>query len=401
MASDWQHRRLGDFLQEVSRASGVDPGRRYSLLGCRWYGRGCHVHDVVDGAKLKTKVLNEVREGDITYNKMWVRKGAFAVVTRSHLGLHATTEYPTFMVDTAVANPDFIGRVICSPAFVAAASERCRGTTSRARLNPRDFLDLPVHLPPLAEQRKIAAILSSVDETIEKTEAVIAQLDVVKKAMIEELLTRGVAGNSGPWEVRPLSRVCLKITDGTHRSPPMQPKGCLYVTSKNIRPCRFDLTERIYISEADHREIFARCDVRKGDVLLTKDGASTGNACLNPLDEPFSLLSSVALIRPNPTLLDPRFLVQFLVSDKGRRLTAAGMNGLAIRRLTLDKINRLPVPVPDLESQQLIASAAEAVDQVRSATESELAEINGLKLSLSSSLLCGEIRVHTLSEPVA
>jgi len=303
--------------------------------------------------------------------------------------------------DAAGIDPRFLFRVLSGDRVQQAVTEGVQGSTGLKNINLSELRSLEVLVPPLAEQRKIAAILSSVDETIEKTEAVIAQLDVVKKAMIEELLTRGVAGNSGPWEVRPLSRVCLKITDGTHRSPPMQPKGCLYVTSKNIRPCRFDLTERIYISEADHREIFARCDVRKGDVLLTKDGASTGNACLNPLDEPFSLLSSVALIRPNPTLLDPRFLVQFLVSDKGRRLTAAGMNGLAIRRLTLDKINRLPVPVPDLESQQLIASAAEAVDQVRSATESELAEINGLKLSLSSSLLCGEIRVHTLSEPVA
>ena len=70
--------------------------------------------------------------------------------------------------------------------------------------------------PTLAEQRKIAAILSSVDETIEKTEAVIAKLDVVKKAMLEELLTRGIPGRHSrfkqaeigevpeEWLVRPL-----------------------------------------------------------------------------------------------------------------------------------------------------------------------------------------------------
>ena len=53
---------------------------------------------------------------------------------------------------------------------------------------------VPILLPPLPEQRKIAAILSSVDEVIEKTEAVIEQLQVVKKAMMQELLTRGLPG---------------------------------------------------------------------------------------------------------------------------------------------------------------------------------------------------------------
>lgn len=56
------------------------------------------------------------------------------------------------------------------------------------------FKDLQILLPPLPEQRKIAAILSSVDATIEKTEAVIEQLRVVKKAMMQELLTRGIPG---------------------------------------------------------------------------------------------------------------------------------------------------------------------------------------------------------------
>ena len=71
-------------------------------------------------------------------------------------------------------------------------------------------------VPPLGEQRKIAAILSSVDEAIEATQAVIDQLQVVKKAMMAELLTRGLPGRHTKfkmteigeipeaWEVRPV-----------------------------------------------------------------------------------------------------------------------------------------------------------------------------------------------------
>jgi hypothetical protein len=86
----------------------------------------------------------------------------------------------------------------------------------------------PILAPPLPEQRKIAEILSSVDETIEKTEDVIAQLDVVKKAMLEELLTRGIPGRHSrfkmteigevpaEWDVAPLGsllRACDSVFD--------------------------------------------------------------------------------------------------------------------------------------------------------------------------------------------
>ena len=56
------------------------------------------------------------------------------------------------------------------------------------------FLSLPIPHPPVREQRKIAAILSSVDDAIEKTLAVIDQVQVVKKGLMQELLTRGLPG---------------------------------------------------------------------------------------------------------------------------------------------------------------------------------------------------------------
>ena len=72
-----------------------------------------------------------------------------------------------------------------------------RTTASNSRAaerSARRVLRRDVALPPLPEQRKIAAILSAVDEVIEKTEAVIESLQTLKKAMMQELLTRGLPG---------------------------------------------------------------------------------------------------------------------------------------------------------------------------------------------------------------
>ena len=102
------------------------------------------------------------------------------------------------------------------------------------------------------------------------------------------------------WAETGLPSVCKKITDGTHHSPVNLPNGEFkYVTAKNIRPWGLDLGNISYVDAATHQEIYARCPVEKGDVLYIKDGATTGLAVVNPLDEPFSMLSSVALIKPN------------------------------------------------------------------------------------------------------
>jgi len=190
-----------------------------------------------------------------------------------------------------------------------------------------------------------------------------------------------------PWPEVPLSTVCTKITDGTHRSPPMVASGYLYVTSKNIRPFKIELKERLYIAEADHREIYARCDVSLGDVLLTKDGANTGNAAVNCIQDEFSLLSSVALLRTDASKLDPHFLCQFLNSNKGRTQTASAMDGLAIRRLTLEKIKHLHLPLPPLSEQRKIAAILSSVDIIIEKTQAIVDQLEVVQKGLLRELM--------------
>ena len=97
-----------------------------------------------------------------------------------------------------------------------------------------------------------------------------------------------------------ITDVTNKITDGTHNSPINTPKGDFkYITAKNIKAHGIELNNISYVSKNIHNEIYARCNPEKGDILYIKDGATTGVVTLNNLDEQFSLLSSVALIKPN------------------------------------------------------------------------------------------------------
>ena len=74
---------------------------------------------------------------------------------------------------------------------------------SRAEQKPDKCYPDPVAVPPLPEQRAIAAVLDSIDEAIERTEAVIAATERLRDALLHELLTRGVPGWHTEWKDAP------------------------------------------------------------------------------------------------------------------------------------------------------------------------------------------------------
>jgi len=154
----------------------------------------------------------------------------------------------------------------------------------------------------------------------------------------------------------------VKIQDGTHFSPKTQlPSGSYrYVTAKNVRPGRLDLSDLTYLEEADHRQIYARCDPRFGDVLLVKDGVNAGDTAVNTLNEEFSLLSSVCFLRPRPDLLDPHFLCYFLRSPQATKQLTARLTGTAIRRIVLRQIRDLPLVIAPLHQQREIVAALDS-----------------------------------------
>jgi type I restriction enzyme, S subunit len=163
------------------------------------------------------------------------------------------------------------------------------------------------------------------------------------------------------WRWARLKDVCTKVQDGTHFSPKDQSRtgDFKYITAKNIKHWGLDLSNVTYLPESVHREIYKRCNPEKGDVLYIKDGVTTGVATVNSLDEEFSLLSSVALLKPRRDVLDPRFLTYYLNSSDGYRVMTGQMTGTAIKRLILQKIKESFVPVAPLDEQHQIVAEIE------------------------------------------
>ncbi|RMD52231.1 restriction endonuclease subunit S, partial [Candidatus Parcubacteria bacterium] len=271
------------------------------------------------------------------------------------------------------------------------------------------------------EQSKIAEILSTVDKAIEQTEGLIAKYRRIKTGLMHDLLTRGIdeQGNirseethcfkNSPlgripveWEVVTWKECCTRIQDGTHFSPKTDSNGKIkYITSKNIKFGYIDLSEVEYIDHKQHKGIYQHCPVKKGDVLLTKDGANTGNCALNTFDEEFSLLSSVAFLRPNKSSLISEYLFQFILSNRGQNMIKDAMSGLAITRITLKIINSFFIKLPSVQEQKKIVSILSSFDKKIKSDNRNLMKLKNIKTALMQDLLTGKVRVTKLLEKEA
>jgi type I restriction enzyme, S subunit len=199
------------------------------------------------------------------------------------------------------------------------------------------------------------------------------------------------------WDVQTCAEVCVKIQDGTHFSPSLGGNDYLYVTSKNIGFGFLDVSNAGRIDTTQHKAIYKRCDVKQNDLLLTKDGANTGNAALNPLEEEFSLLSSVAFLRFDPKRHTAGYFLQQILSNPGQKRIKDAMAGNAITRLTLQKIRMLRFPVAPLPEQRAIADALNDVDELIGAVEKLIAKRRDLKQAAMQQLLTGQKRLPGFS----
>ena len=241
-------------------------------------------------------------------------------------------------------------------------------SNSMKNITKPDVLNLDLFVPSKEEQTKIASFLSTVDEKISRLTQKHQLLNQYKQGMMQKLFSQQFrfkaddGSEFGEWEEKKLSEICLKIKDGTHFSPKTFEVGeYKYLTSKNVKNGYLDFSNLEFVSADDHKKIYSSCDVKFGDVLLTKDG-TIGQCCVNTLTEEFSLLSSVAFLRLKSEF-NNYFLYHILLSDLGQKEINGAIAGQALKRITLTKINDFKFMFPCLEEQTKIANFLSAIDQ--------------------------------------
>ena len=277
----------------------------------------------------------------------------------------------------------------------------------------RNFIhSIMLPCPPLPEQKKIAAVLSSVQDSKEKTEAAIEATRALKKSLMKYLFTYGAVSPEEAedvplketeigmipeeWEVAKLGDVVTrKITDGTHKTPSYTSSGIPFITATNLTDGRIDFGSCKYISQDEHLALIRRCKPEKGDILLSKVG-TLGSTAMVDSDIDFSIFVQVALIKPMHRSIDSGYLKYSLTSSPMQRQIHQKSSQSTMKYIGVGKIAQLAIPLPPLPTQQHIADILSAVDHRIEAEENKRKALEALFKTLLNDLMTGSLRVNEL-----
>tara|TARA_R110002074_G_scaffold236098_1_gene407893 strand:+ start:4143 stop:5399 length:1257 start_codon:yes stop_codon:yes gene_type:complete len=262
-------------------------------------------------------------------------------------------------------------------------------------------LNLPI--PPLPEQQKIAAILSSVDDVIEKTRAQIDKLKDLKTGMMQELLTKGIGHTEfkdspvgripASWDVQLLHDVCERVCVGFVGTCERhyRASGVPMIRTGNLKDGKLDLTGVRHVTDEFHKKE-KKSQLKAGDLLIARHG-SHGSACLVPENLGEANCLNVVIVRPSQTLAMPLFLKYVFNSGAMKASFGAKSEGSTQSVISTTEIAKTAFPIPSIAEQRQISAALSTIDGRIESVERKLTNSIALKKALMQDLLTGKVRV--------
>jgi type I restriction enzyme S subunit len=315
------------------------------------------------------------------------RKGA---IGEAHLALKGCWPIDTAFY-TVLRQPGIISLPFLLLWFRSVNLKSLAITATIPGLNRDTLYAQKVPLPPLPEQERIVKLLDEADALRKLRNQADKRSAEIIPALFNEMFGDPAINPFG-WKVSTLSSSCIKIADGTHFSPPPVSSGVPYITAKHLRPYGLDFyRDPTYVSSEKHNEIYKRCDPRYGDVLYIKDGATTGIAAINHYNFEFSMLSSLALLRCEPTKCCSEYLCEWLNNKDVKSTMLDQMSGSAIKRLTLVKIKNSRILLPPIVLQKEFAASVSEFRAMVSKQSSSCQSLDALFQSMLHRAFQGEL----------
>ena len=242
----------------------------------------------------------------------------------------------------------------------------------------------PVLVPPLEEQRRIAAILDQAETLRTQRRTALALLDSLAQSLFLDMF-----GEQTTFPRQPLDQVCELITDGTHYTPTYVDTGVPFLSAKNVTSGYIDWESIKHIPESLHQELQRRVAPQKGDVLMAKNG-TTGVAAIVDRDCIFDIYVSLALLRPSKDI-DGVFLHAALNSPLSKKQFNAALKGIGVPNLHLKDIRGTKIPVPPLPLQQTFATRIASIEALKATHRRALAALDALFASLQQRAFTGAL----------
>jgi type I restriction enzyme S subunit len=369
----------------IVRMSNIKTGK-IDLSDCEYVGK-----EVVKGLEKFC-----LRKGDFIFgmsgsisNYGWISESDGECYQNQRVGRLKSTKS-----DSKFASYLFLSNQVQNAILSSAAG------AAQLNISSRQIEEISVLTPPLPEQQKIASILTSVDDVIEKTQSQINKLQDLKKGTMNELLTRGIGHTEfvdSPvgkipkgWEVVNLSSMVIVDRESLKNTTPEE-YSFFYIDIASVKTGSIKKpTEKLKFFESPSR---ARRIVKKGDTLLSTVRPNL-KAFAYVEDECTDCICSTGFSVLTPKKgTDGRFIYHSILSDSVTKQIDALVAGSNYPAINSSDVKSLLLVKPSFDEQEKIASVLSSIDKNIEDKQRKLEQTKSLKKSLMQDLLTGKVRV--------
>ena len=213
LPADWDMYILGDCLCRVERPVEINPNELYTQIGIRSHGKGIFYKEPVTGAALGNKSVFWIEPDCFIVNIVFAWEQAIGKTTQSEVGMIGSHRFSMYRPVNDRVDVDYLISYFLTKRGTDILEAASPGGAGRNKtLGQERFLKSKIILPPIEEQRKIAAILATQDKVIELKEKRLAEKQKQKKYLIQQLLTgkKRLPGFSEEWKIKPLNKLTEK-----------------------------------------------------------------------------------------------------------------------------------------------------------------------------------------------
>ena len=276
-----------------------------------------------------------------------------------------------------------------------------KGGMAQQHLNVGAYKVLKIKLPPLAEQQKIANILSTWDKAISTTERLIDNSTQQKKALMQQLLTGkhrllGESGQrfEGEWEEGLLGDLVDVTTGYAFKSNEfVEHKNDSYsiVRMSDLKEGVLNLTQSARVPKSTVVGL-ERYKLSEGDFIFGMSGSLDNYATVKNVDLPCYLNQRVGKIRAKSNS-NQDFVSYIYLSDRVRESILNKAAGAAQLNISIGDLRKTSIRYPNKKEQQKIATVLINADKEIDLLEQQLADLQQEKKALMQVLLTGKVRV--------
>ena len=344
-----------------------------------------------------------------------VPKGNLLIVTRTGVGKVAIAPFDIaisqditgVILDSQKASLEFIYWYID---FISTKLKSTIQGTSISGLLRGDLEEIDLPLPAIAEQKKIAEILTTFVEAIDKTTQIIEKTKEVKKGLMQKLLTRGIGHKKfkkteigeipEEWSLLTLEEIVPKARGSIKRGPFggaikkefFVPEGYKVYEQKNVIYNDFELGD--YYIDEDKFEELKDFQISQDDLLISCSG-TIGRIVLVPRNVKKGIINQALLrITLDKEKMMPEFFKHLFETDSMQKKVISHTHGSAMKNIvSMTELKKIQLVVPSIEEQNKIVELINGVDSKVEDEQAYKSELGQLKKGLMQVLLTGKIRV--------